>query len=174
MTRARHFTSGGKSRRSTVWLAQKPLIDVAAAADSATFISALDTFGKSLLPFTIVRTHVALRVRSDQLSASESYQMGFGGSVVSDQATTIGITAIPNPISDQNSDLFFIHRLEFGELLLASAVGFEENGAKTIQIDSKAMRKVGPEEDVVFCMETGSVSGGIIVTTGIRMLVKLH
>jgi len=41
-------------------------------------------------------------------------------------------------------------------------------------IDSKAMRKVNPDQDIMFVGELSTLSNGYIMVDGGRMLVKLH
>ena len=52
-------------------------------------------------------------------------------------------------------------------------MGFNESVGSAYDIDSKAMRKVGPNEDVALMIEEVNAFGAVVQTTG-RMLVKLH
>ncbi len=161
-------------RRSTVWIAISPTSTVLAAAGN--LIGVLNAAADALRPFTIVRTHLAVQITSDQAIATEIYGVGIGIAVVSDQASAIGITAMPTPITDLGSDLFFLHQLMWGSFFFASAVGVDASNGRIHQIDSKAMRKVTEDEDVVITLDTASatVGSGAQVEVMGRMLLKLH
>jgi hypothetical protein len=91
--------------------------------------------------------------------------------VVSEQAATVGITAVPTPQTESESDLFFVYET-LGGTVDPTAGGFEEGW--TQQVDSKAMRKVNDDQDIIFVIETGSVSLGAQIKMSGRMLIKLH
>ena len=128
-------------------------------------------------PFTIIRTHLELFGSSDQAAASESFAFAVGLAVVSEQAAAIGVTAVPTPITDMESDMFFLHKVVMGDFVFASGSGFQDTPIGSgISIDSKAMRKVNNDQNVVLVLE-GAIAGfgeGCIGVVGGRMLVKLH
>ena len=131
----------------------------------------LNAAALALRPFTIVRTRMLFQIRSDQAAAIETQVGAFGWSVVSEQAAAIGITAIPTPVTDIGSDLFYFYQLLFG---------FEQNltdrttDAARYVGDSKAMRKVNEDQEPVAVLELSSVGGGFRVLMAGAMLVKLH
>jgi len=85
----------------------------------------------------------------------------------------IGITAVPTPVTDYGTDLWFmIEQLE-GATQVATQVGFREYG-KDRYFDSKAMRKVDLGQDVAIVAETTAFQIGTLLTTSFRCLVKLH
>ena len=47
-------------------------------------------------------------VESDQSAATELFIGNLGLAVVSDQATAVGVTAVPTPATDRGSDLWFL------------------------------------------------------------------
>ncbi len=180
MARRRDFARGAaaiKSRRSTVWFSFPPQNATLAAA-GGTLVASLNAGALALRPFTVIRTRLVVFASSDQSVASERFGWGLGMAVVSDQASAIGVTAVPTPITDLDSDLFFVHKLGIGEFELSTAVGemkYAGDGAQ-YEIDSKAMRKVNPDEDVILSMESmvATVGEGSLVSVAGRMLVKLH
>ena len=170
----RQFTrSRGRSgsRRLTSWIGIDPIINVE-AGNSVSLTHALNAAALAKRPFTIVRTYLELNLSSDQLSASESQIGAVAIAVVSDQASAIGVTAVPTPITDLASDLFLLHQLLFNEWLVNSAVGFDSVGGRRYSIDSKAMRKVNDDQDIVVTVEAASTSNGFNLTMGGRMLIK--
>ena len=91
--------------------------------------------------------------------------------MVSDQASAIGVTAVPTPVTDFASDLWFFHKHFFA---MESALTDRTRGGFIGSVDSKAMRKVNPDEDVVFVIQSAAASSGLILNMAGRMLIKLY
>ncbi len=159
------------SRRQTRWFEFAPAELVFAPTTAALFFT-LDADELSTRPFTVVRTHLEYYVRSDQAAANEEQALAIGMAVVSDQAVAVGITAIPTPITDLNSDLWFLLKVALGS---GSGVNDGQVGFGG-SVDSKAMRKVEEGSDVIIVAEAGgaAVTEGFVLAIGGRMLVKLH
>ncbi len=151
------------------------LSDSIATGGGTNLISSLNAAALAQRPFTVVRTHLFVSLTSDQVSATEDQIGAIGMAVVSEQASAIGINSMPTPVVDIDSDLFFVHQILVSSLQVASNAGVNPQFQTNFQIDSKAMRKVNEDEDVVMTLESLSgVSDGLAVITGGRMLVKLH
>ena len=173
---ARQFTRGrgrAGSKRMTSWLT----IDGfgATVSNSAVLVASLTTLEKAKRPFTIVRTRMEVFHSSDQTVANESQVAAIGLCVVSEQAEAIGITAVPTPETDAASDLWFVHQWILNEYTIVSGVAIDANAGQRYSIDSKAMRKVNEDEDVVVVVEGATLFGGgsNILFAG-RMLIKEH
>ncbi len=163
----------GAKRRDTVWIG----IGEASTTLPATGSTALtNVFGVLTLlsPFTIVRTYVDWFLKSDQTGALELFQAAFGIAVVSDQSAAIGISAIPTPFTDLDSDLWLMHEIMAGGFTFVSGTGFNPVGGVHRSLDSKAMRKVEDGQDVAFTLENSGVGLGTTSLTAGRMLLKLH
>jgi len=158
-------------RRETTWL-DVPIVESTLAAGTAALLLTLTTAEKARRPFTVVRTRIVAQIISDQVAASERPAAALGACVVSDQAVSIGVTAVPTPVSDATSELWFLHQVLLGAMSLATAVGFGYN-SDHYMIDSKAMRKVQEGEDLIFTLETDGAVGAI-VNFGGRLLIKEH
>ena len=132
----------------------------------------LNAAALALRPFTIVRERMYWYIRSDVLTGGEIYGGAVGFCVVSDQASAIGVTAVPTPITDQGSDLWYAYAQMFGRF---GGTAVEEVG-KDMQIDSKAMRKVEEGEDSIIVFESGAVTESLSMVSvfGGRTLLKLH
>ena len=162
-------------RRETAWLGGVVAQTAIAAPGTAVLVSSLNAAALALRPFTVVRTRGSILVVSDQSSATEDQEVGWGVAVVSDQAAAIGITAVPTPVTDSDSDLFFAYEMLFGSIRVASEIGKQQSyPGDMLIIDSKAMRKVNDSEDVVDVLETSGTSEGCTIITFFRQLVKLH
>ena len=162
-------------KRLSSWFEFQPIAS-AFSAGGGTLLFSLNAAALALRPFTIVRTRFLVGIVSDQLAASETQVGALGMAVVSDQAVAVGVTAIPTPVTDMASDLWFVHQLLYNEFTFASGVGFNEDGLHQYEIDSKAMRKVDIGQDLVIVGELSGASstGGFNLTVGGRMLVKVN
>ena len=156
--------------RKSVWFGFQPVEVTMGAAGTAAVFS-LNAAALALRPFTIVRTHFELKAMSDQAAAVENYGVALGLAVVSDQAVTVGITALPLPVTDMASGLFFVHKLLFGD---GTRVVDQTTDSSYATIDSKAMRKVDIGQDIVVIMQSALIGAGSFSTVGGRMLVKTH
>ncbi len=159
-------------RRETTWLDLIPTQATLPSAGSASLLFTLSTLELAMRPFTVVRTHLEIALFSDQAAAIEVQRAGVGIAVVSDQAVGIGITAIPTPITDMESNLWFLHQLIYAD---ESALTDRTRPEKTMSIDSKAMRKVEIGDDLVVVVESVvTISSGSIFVVGGRILIKNH
>ena len=165
---------GGVMRRETLWFDITEGETTVASANTAVILNALGAAGLALRPFTVVRTYLNWHIRSDQIAAVEEYQAAIGCCVVSDQASAIGVTAVPTPFTDLSSDLWFVHGIMANQILFSSAIGIQANSGVSKDIDSKAMRKVEDGQDLITVTEASSISAGYVLIHGGRSLIKLH
>ncbi len=159
--------------RESRWFEDVPVQSALSAASTAVIQLSLSAEELALRPFTVVRTRGVLFVRSDQQAATETYQAAVGDCVVSEQALAIGVTAVPTPMTDRGSDLWYLFEEVAGIFTFGSAVGFIEGG-RTKYFDSRAMRKVEDGQDLIRVVETSSLSSGVFAYTAGRLLIKLH
>jgi len=161
----------GVMRRESLWGSWDTVQTTLSGAPTAAITNSLNATALALRPFTIVRFRGWMHVVSDQIAATETYIGDVAMAVVSEQASALGVTAVPTPLTDKGSDLFFVYEQLGTRLQFADATGFINNGVSK-EIDSKAMRKVNGDQDVVMVVEN-EIAGCVITTTG-RFLVKLH
>jgi len=112
-------------------------------------------------------------IDSDQAAASEDQALNLGLAVVSIQASAIGVTAVPTPTTDQGSDLWFVYQ----SIMSSHGAGtVDSNKGVGFAYDSRAMRKVEDQQDVVVVAETDliALTDGVSFRHTGRMLVKLH
>jgi len=144
-------------------------------ASSEVAVAALSAGALLLRPFTILRTRLLIAFGSDQAAAGESPEGTYGEIVVTDSAAAIGTTAIPDPSStDGNPEAdWYVVQECVSRFDFLSSVGFQSNGIQQYIVDSKAMRKVGPDDDVVSKFsETGGFGARLWVRG--RQLIQLH
>ena len=165
---------GGGFRRETKWVEIVPSVTTLGTASTAVIFTGFSPGDLELRPFTIVRSRLDFHIASDQEVNDELQQVALGMAVVSDQALAIGVTAVPTPFTDIDSDLWFLHDILTTQFLLGSAVGFSGDFGIGRSVDSKAMRKVEDGSDILISIETSSISAGVQVVKAGRMLLKLH
>ena len=158
--------------RETLWF-NGVFLQTDIAAGTAVLLASLNAAALALRPFTVVRTRGKLAIISDQQAATEDQAMAYGHAVVSDQASAIGVTAVPTPVTDNSSDLWFVFEVLFARLLFGTQASFT-SVITTQEIDSKAMRKVEDGEDLVEMAETTAASEGLRLYSFSRILIKLH
>ncbi len=164
---------GGRQRRESMWLGGVYTETQLGAASTAALITSLNAAALALRPFTIVRSRGYIHVNSDQQSAAEDWGCVYTEEVVSDQASAIGISAVPTGDTDRGSDLFYVFEEVIGFFAFTTGVAFIEQG-KGWQFDSKAMRKVNDDQDVISVIETQAGVSSAVVRVATRFLIKLH
>ncbi len=163
----------GVMRRETLWLFVDHTITTFNQG-VATLLNSLNAAALAIRPFTIVRTRGLLYITSDQQVATETQLCNYGIAVVFDQAVAIGVTAVPTPVTDSGSDLWFVFEPMMNAFTFGDATGFSNEGTK-YDIDSRAMRKVEDGQDAVVVIEAPAVgNGGCVVQAFARILIKLH
>ncbi len=161
--------------RDTAWFGSAFTATTAAAASTAVLVTSLSAAALALRPFTVIRTRGVLGIRSDQTSTTENFSAVYGGCVVSDQASAIGVTAVPTPFTDHDSDLWYWIETLFGTLVVTTDISRYIDGSRLDRtFDSKAARKVDIGQDVITVVEITDLSSGAIITHHDRTLVKLH
>jgi len=157
--------------KTKIWIGASVAVGTV-PTNSKTLVSELNAAALALRPFTILRTRVSINFRSDQQAAQESPTGAYGKIVVKEIAVNIGATAVPGPVTEPNAD-WFVYQGMSAPFLFVTAAGFESAGGFRYEIDSKAMRKVDPTDDVVTMFEMRNVGGGFLNIEG-RTLIQLH
>ena len=165
---------GGRSqRRETVWGGISFFETTIATTSTAVLITSLSAGFLAMRPFTIIRTHIHLWLRSDQAAAQEFQRAALGAAVVSDQSVAIGVTAVPTPITDSDSDLWFLHQFWAAPVRIGTDATGIYRAAYQVEFDSKAMRRLTGDESIVVVVENGSAANGAQYNLSFRMLLKV-
>ena len=166
----RTFVKG--TRRLTQWSATSPVTAYTAlAAATAILDSVFVTSGNSVE--TVVRIRGVFNVQSDQITAQEEPFGAFGVCVVSDQAVAIGVTAIPTPHTDPESDLWLLHQYWSAPMVTSVDARGVATFDREYVLDSKAMRRVSEDQSLAFVVENGSSAFGAEYRLDARVLSKL-
>ena len=158
------------TRRLSTWL-QFNNVSTTITAGGGTLIFTLNATALALWPFTVVRSHFELELLSDQAAAIESQAASFGIAVVSSESSGAGVTALPTPATDMGSDLWFVHKNLYAD---ESVLTDRTRPSTKVSIDSKAMRKVNGDQDVVVLAELNAGASGFIINITGRMLIKVN
>ena len=168
----RPFVRG--ARRETSWLDIEPVNLTAADGPQSAITHVMTAAELAKRPFTVIRTHYHLMLQSDQGAASENYHLAIGACVVSSQAVAIGVAAVPTPAIDAASDLWFLHGWLSGRFSFFSGSSFNEGSYFEKDFESKAMRKVNDDEEIIFVIDVPAISAGVIFQIMGRVLIKEH
>ncbi len=122
---------------------------------------------------TVIRTRGLFGYASDQLAASEVQLGAIGICVVTAQAESVGISAVPHPDTDAAWGGWLYHSYFANRQRFASAVGFQSDGFITQEVDSKAMRKVDEDERLVMVVQNSGANGMDFYFRA-RFLSKIH
>ena len=160
--------------RTKMWIGAG-LAETALTGSTKVLLHSLLVGALLLRPFTILRTRQLVSYGSDQEAADETPFGAYGQIVVTETASGIGVTAVPDPSSidgDPEAD-WFVWQACANQVNFQTAVGFANQGLNEYVIDSKAMRKVGPDDEIVGMFNQEPVVGATIILQG-RMLIQLH
>ena len=114
---------------------------------------------------TIRRTRGVLWVQSDQAAANEQQFGAMGIIEVTDEAVTIGITAIPDPIGNSDDDGWMLY-VPFQQ----STNGGANNGLGfRYDFDSKAMRRIGEGRQMAIVVSNGHASHGLSLSLSLSL-----
>ena len=121
------------------------------------------------IDLTVLRTVGGLFVTSDQTAASETQVGALGMIMVTDAAAAIGITAIPDPVTQLEDDGWFLYQSFAQSNVVLSGVGFSFNTGNWYPFDSKAKR-IFSGEGVQFAVVVSNAHP----TTGINVLLNFR
>ena len=128
---------------------------------------------------TIVRIHGELVMWLEAVGTiGDGFVRGaFGMCVVSENASGVGITAVPHPIDDNTWGGWIVHR-SFGPLMGLSVTESDNTGPLSVirtQIDSKSMRHFKETDVLIAALALTNEIGVATVSWGFqsRILLKL-
>ncbi len=123
---------------------------------------------------TILRVVGGVGVASDQNVASEAQIGAVGLHLITDNAFAIGITAIPDPITDITSDGWFMYQLFNQRNNFATAVGFDSIQMMWYPIDSTAKRVIVEGSRVAVVAANAHATNGMQIGLSFRMLMQVR
>ncbi len=123
------------------------------------------------IDLTFLRTVGQLTIMSDQTGASEEQIGAFGMILVTDSAFAIGVTAMPDPVTDGNDDGWFVYQGFSQQSALVTA----GRGSFSYTIDSKAKRIMGGVgKTLVLMISNAHATQGLQFALQIRFLTQIR
>ncbi len=171
----RRSFGGRAQRRQTTWLGSADVAAVVNIPNNANVLLESLTGAQVdlIAPFTIVRVRGLISIKSDQLAALENPYGAVGFMVVTEQARAAGAASIPGPVSNNDDGEWFVHQPISAFFTFATAAGYESQGGRVFEFDSKAMRKVQAGQAIVIMVEN-ETAAGFDVNVDYRILIKVH
>ncbi len=161
-TRGSQRTFAAKSGRKVTWnTGPRGRIGNVSTATNNLFPTAAEATTEDL---TIVRVRGDFNAELEQVTAADDGfdEVAFGMCVVSQNAAGIGITAIPDPLTDRAWDGWFVYQtfsLFSSDIQVAGALSTSRAAHIRIAIDSKAMRKIHNTDTIVGVVAIGAING---------------
>ncbi len=172
MPRRRSFPQNRiRPRSRTTWVGSADQAYVAIGAGLSVIQQSFDPSAASMLEPTILRSRGLISVRLNSFASDLSFTGVIGMGVVTDDAFAAGAVSIPRPFDDADWGGWFVWEPYSFYLEFADAIGFQSKADMHFKFDSKAMRRVEPNETVVVMVESQSVAVDVSVT--FRQLYKL-
>ncbi len=157
-------------KRKTIWVGTADQSVITVAGGASVIISSFAPDALSILAATVVRVRGFAIFFPSAFGADLNYSGAYGLGIVSDEALAAGAASIPRPFDDDDWTGWLVHGYFAGHLEFQSAVG-ETQLPFGYHIDSKAMRKVRPNEALVWMVE--SQVGAVTVNIQARVLMML-
>ncbi len=155
MARNRSSFPRRKSPSNKTW-AGLQIAEQTIAGNTAVLLATFN-LGNPGIDETILRALGTFAVTSDQIATTELQVGALGMIVVTDQALSVGVTAVPHPVTDINDDGWFVHMPIVQSFVLGSGVGFVFTHPWSF--DSKAKRVISDGQNIQLVVENSTATG---------------
>ena len=124
---------------------------------------------------TLIRLRGNGYVHMDAGAAGDSMLIGVGLIIAPTEAFTVGVSALPTPLTDMEAPWIWHEVLTLGPAVSATDDGGDLSRNVQFVIDNKAMRKFRTDEELGFVVEGEIIAGSPTVDGGLvaRQLFKL-
>ena len=139
------------------------------AASSKVVVATL-TLSNPGIAETILRTVGGISISSDQSAALEVQSGAVGGCIITDRASTVGITAIPDPVTEVADDMWFLFQ-SFAQRTDLTVGGVN---AFWYSFDSKAKRIVEDGFQGAFVLANANATDAIGFAFHVRVLTQVR
>ena len=161
-----------RRRRSTPnrgWSGGIPAVVTVVPAASKIILSTI-TLDNDGIDETLLRTVGNVSVASDQVAGSEEQHGAVGICLVTDTALALGITALPDPVTDVADDIWVFFQSFAQQLTLFSSVGANPNMATVYPFDQRGKRIMHSGQSMVLIAANAHASAGYKITVNMRQL----
>ncbi len=168
----RHRSFQRPPSRTMIWIGAGTAAQVVGVSN--TIVASYNAAVLAIRPFTIIRTRIVIHFKSDQTGAAETVAGAYTEQVVTEEASAAGVASVPGGIDEPDAD-YYVYQPLFHDFNFVSGTGFENitGQGRYWTVDSKSMRKVGVDDDVVSVLDLRNLLGSSIAIEG-RQLIKLH
>ena len=124
---------------------------------------------------TLIRTRGNLSLHLDPTAIGDATQVGVGLGLYTSDAFAAGAASMPGPLTEVDYDWIFHTVLVLGPSFTATEDGTNILHNLWVEVDSKAMRKLKPNQVLGWIVEGAFLAGSGVVDIGIsaRHLFKL-
>ena len=163
--------STSRANRGWVGIVDAAVTIIPAASKVLVAAFVLDNQG---IDETVLRVVGQISVFSDQLVGSEFQTGAVGMCVVTDTAIGLGITALPDPVTDVSDDLWLWYQGISQRFTFLTSAGFDARGATQYSFDNKAKRIVHTGSSLAVVAANASATEGFSVGLNFRMLTQVR
>jgi len=169
----RQFNRNRQSSRrpNRAWTGTFSVAPVVIPANSAVLLSTFALSNQGI-DETVLRTVGVIYMTSDTVGVGEDQTGAFGLTVVNDVALALGITGIPDPITNVQDDVWFVYQPLLGDTEYATAVG--QQMGQRYDFDSKAKRVVSTGQGIAVVVANAHATHGLQLMAGFRMLTQVR
>jgi len=165
----RRFVSSGPKRQNQ-WVAPAAQAYLSVGSTNSVIIASFTPDAQGLNHPTVVRTRGQVSIKLPTYAADANVVGAFGVGIVTEQAFNAGQASIPETFDEADWGGWFVWRsfsLHYESITAASSF----IASWEFEVDSKAMRKVGPNDTIV--LMASSQVGAFDISMPLRMLLKL-
>ena len=123
---------------------------------------------------TILRVVGGVHVISDQVAASEDNFGAIGMCLVTDTAAALGITALPDPVTDVEDDVWFFYQSFAQRFLRGDNTGFESAAGRWYSFDSKAKRIFHTGQTIALVAANANATHAFNILVNMRVLGQVR
>ena len=159
-------------RRSTFWTGVQAFQTVLVGTPSRVDIVVTEAALENVPNPTLVRVRGTISLRGLLTADLASIQVGLGLAVLGAKEVAVGTSSVPLPFTNSDDDRWLWYS---GQTLQNAPSGITDIlHSVNVEVDSKAMRKIGSNEVVALVTEVIDVSAGVGVgvSTTLRFLLK--
>ena len=158
------------ARKITIKNWEGGTIALSSIGTTQSILSSLSNVGGT--PITCLRTRGAVLCIAEPNAATDTEILALGLIVVKAQAAAIGGTSLPGPIANPDAEWAWHQFIAFDAVTATAGDPQAITLNMRVEIDTKAMRKLGTNEEFVLMAEVaGGAMASVNVLGGIRFLV---
>ena len=159
------------NRPNRTWSGVASPISIAVPANSAVLLATF-VLNNQGIDETWLRTRGSFYVSTDTTGSSEEQIGAFGLVLATDTALAVGITALPDPVTEIEDDGWFVYVPIQQDSLFSSAVG--QIIGHQYDFDSKAKRVVETGTGAAVVVANAHASHAFKISFGFRLLAQVR